>query len=305
MKTLLSTSLMSLGLAAKSPLISDRALYDFIFDKRTPDQGWLECQTCQATVSLVDSYLTDEKFIAPYMEDIVQWCSTFMQPESCSGFVKLHHVIIDNLVRFNLKPEYFCEKISKTCDTNYYIEDKHEDFRDRVLKDKPEHIQDDEFIQKLYDGMKGQKDRKTFKALHLADLHVDLSYKPGANWNCDTVICCRTSSGPVTKPEYAASEWGEYSCDLPWKTLDLMGQYITREINPDIVFYTGDIVPHDQWSLTLSEVEEHQGHLAAFLMEYFHDVPVFPIEGNHDFEVVNSQDFRTPDKVIQFDIDHW
>ena len=146
MKTLLSTSLMSLGLATKSPLISDKALYDFIFDKRTPDQGWLECQTCQATVSLVDSYLTDEKFIAPYMEDIVQWCSTFMQPDSCSGFVKLHSVIIDNLVRFNLKPEYFCEKISKTCDTNYYIEDKHEDYRDRVLKDKPEHIQDDEFI---------------------------------------------------------------------------------------------------------------------------------------------------------------
>lgn len=104
---------------------------------------------------MANSYLQDEKFIAPYMEDLVNFCSTFMQPASCKGFISLHKVIIDNLVRFNLKPEYFCEKISKTCNTNYYIEDKHEDYRDRVLLDKPAHIQDDEFIQKLYDGMKG------------------------------------------------------------------------------------------------------------------------------------------------------
>jgi sphingomyelin phosphodiesterase len=89
----------------------------------------------------------------------------------------------------------------------------------------------------------------------LADLHIDLEYKVGANSNCNTVICCRESSGNVTSPEYAAAQWGEYSCDLPYQTLDLMGQHIVREIKPDIIFYTGDIVPHDQWDLTIEEVE--------------------------------------------------
>ena len=87
--------------------------------------------------------------------------------------------------------------------------------------------------------------RKTFKALHLADVHMDLLYYEGSNWNCDEVICCRKDNGIPKNPEFRARKYGEYACDLPYATLELMGDYINAHIKPDVVFWTGDITPHD------------------------------------------------------------
>ena len=88
-------------------------------------------------------------------------------------------------------------------------------------------------------------DRKTFRALHLADVHMDLEYVAGTNWNCDEVICCRKDNGVPSKEEWRARPTGEYRCDLPYATVDLMGQFINTEVKPDVVFWTGDITPHD------------------------------------------------------------
>jgi len=32
---------------------------------------------------------------------------------------------------------------------------------------------------------------------------------------------------------------------------------------------------------------------------------IYPLEGNHDFEVANSQDFRKPDDVLAININLW
>jgi hypothetical protein len=51
-----------------------------------------------------------------------------------------------------------------------------------ILKDKPEIIQEDDFVNRLYDDVnKNPKDRKTLKMVHITDIHLDLKYAPGSN----------------------------------------------------------------------------------------------------------------------------
>ena len=59
------------------------------------------------------------------------------------------------------------------------------------------------------------------KVLHLADLHWDPNYVAGGNANCKDPLCCRSSSGAVSKAEDAAGYWGDYrNCDVPWRTVE-------------------------------------------------------------------------------------
>ena len=134
---------------------------------------------------------------------------------------------------------------------------------------------------------------------------MDLEYTPGMNWNCDEVICCRKNNGAPKDPQYAARPFGEYYCDLPYPTLQKMGEFINAEVKPDVVFWTGDITPHDQWQQTLAETERYTANFTSWMKEHLGQYALFPIEGNHDFEVSNSQDFSKPDPMIKFDIEHW
>jgi len=63
---------------------------------------------------------------------------------------------------------------------------------------------------------------------------------------------------------------------------------VNEHVKPDVVFWTGDIVPHDQWQLDLHYVKENQRRLAEFFKANFSDYALYPLEGNHDFEVANS-----------------
>ena len=119
------------------------------------------------------------------------------------------------------------------------------DFAQSVLEDKPDHIKDDEFVNRLYDSMKGSGNRKTLKMVQFTDLHVDLEYTVGAAVNCDNVLCCRPKDGFPTDPKNQATKYGNYWCDIPADLFYIMGDFIKSKINPDVVFWTGDIPPHD------------------------------------------------------------
>lgn len=70
----------------------------------------------------------------------------------------------------------------------------------------------------------------------------------GALANCGEPICCSAVNGfPPTK-DNAASFYGDYHCDLPPWTLDMMFKEI-RAKHPDIdfVIMTGDLPAHDIW----------------------------------------------------------
>lgn len=59
-----------------------------------------------------------------------------------------------------------------------------------------------------------------------------------------------------------------------------------------MILWTGDVPPHDQWSYTLDYVKNYQKVLADYMGANFTNYSVYPLEGNHDFGVVNSQDFK-------------
>ena len=70
---------------------------------------------------------------------------------------------------------------------------KASDFIEEVLKSKPKFIQNDDFMDKLYEKLvkesKSEK-RETYKVLQISDWHLDPRYKEGANRNCRNSICC-------------------------------------------------------------------------------------------------------------------
>ena len=76
-------------------------------------------------------------------------------------------------------------------------------------------------------------------------MHFDLEYVVGSNADCGDILCCRKESGTPTDPSKAAGEYGSMGvCDIPPSVLYKMGDKI-NEIAPDVLFWTGDVPPHD------------------------------------------------------------
>jgi hypothetical protein len=74
---------------------------------------------------------------------------------------------------------------------------------------------------------------------------LDLDYLPGASKTCKNVLCCRAEDGIPTDPADAAGPYGSLAlCDVPEVVLFKMGDKI-NELAPDVLFWTGDVVPHD------------------------------------------------------------
>lgn len=79
-----------------------------------------------------------------------------------------------------------------------------------------------------------------------------------------------------------------------------------RELNPDSIFWTGDIVPHDLWKQTLEHTIRYADWFHDFVESELAGYPVFPIDGNHDFgEIFNSQSFKQTDPMIAYFAASW
>ena len=90
-------------------------------------------------------------------------------------------------------------------------------------------------------------------------------------------------------PSDGAGPFGSIAhCDIPVSVLDKMRDKII-ELQPDLLFWTGDAVPHDGWNYSLDHVKKYQSFLFNYMVENFSEFQIYPLEGNHDFgEVMNS-----------------
>jgi hypothetical protein len=96
-----------------------------------------------------------------------------------------------------------------------------------MLKDKPEYLQDDNFVNNLYeDLLKDKHPRKTLKMLQVTDIHLDLKYRAGASNDCRSAICCRAEYGFPRQKAKQAGPLGDYHCDIPIDTITSMGEYV-------------------------------------------------------------------------------
>ena len=48
----------------------------------------------------------------------------------------------------------------------------------------------------------------------MTDVHMDFFYSAGSNSDCGLPVCCRDWNG-----KGSAGYWGDYSCDIPVRTL--------------------------------------------------------------------------------------
>jgi sphingomyelin phosphodiesterase len=158
-------------------------------------------------------------------------------------------------------------------------------------------------VNRLYDSLKADsKPRKTFKAAHYSDVHVDHSYKEGTKANCNMPLCCREENGIPADPKDAARKYGDYNCDTAPIVLQMMFEYIRDEIKPEVLFWTGDMSPHNVWENSHEEVAEVNYVVAKQMQEIFGEsLMIYPLQGNHDVFPVNVQSFSpsNPNPVIK------
>ena len=137
------------------------------------------------------------------------------------------------------------------------------------------------------------KERPTISLIQFTDVHLDLDYKVGADTNCNNMLCCRDDDGYPKNPKQQAGPYGSLAqCDVPPSVLFKMADKI-NELEPDALFWTGDITPHDMWDQSLEHVIRYSDYLTNFMQENLNDWATYVIDGNHDFgELLNSMDFR-------------
>ena len=89
-----------------------------------------------------------------------------------------------------------CEARFKWCKARHFKEQSYEEYRDRVLADKPEFLKNDDYIDNLYQQIADDKaagiDRPTIDFYHITDLHIQTDYVVGTkNQDCGNIVCCK------------------------------------------------------------------------------------------------------------------
>ena len=88
-----------------------------------------------------------------------------------------------------------------------------------------------------------------------------------------------------------------------------MLNFITDELKPDIVFWTGDNTAHNVWDNTADETAIYTITVTNMMKQAFKNsnITVLPIQGNHDTWVEEMQDFDAPGinyEINQF-MEYW
>ncbi|CAG2116790.1 unnamed protein product, partial [Medioppia subpectinata] len=126
--------------------------------------------------------------------------------------------------------------------------------------------------------------------LHITDIHLDEHYSPLIEPKCGAPYCCRSNSTTVpSTPD--AGQWGSYFCDTPLKLLDNLFATIDWQ-SIDLVYWTGDVTPHDTWQDSKEGILSASKIITSYLKKYSKS-PVIVSLGNHMAVPVGT--FSPPD----------
>jgi sphingomyelin phosphodiesterase len=138
------------------------------------------------------------------------------------------------------------------------------------------------------------------QVVHFSDIHVDLSYETGANYNCTKNICCRpyTTADKPGNTAYPAGQYGNHGCDSP-KVLEqsLYAAVEKYASNAAFTLFTGDAVEGAVWLVNQAEntndIKDAYKTMASALK-----MPVYAATGNHEAAPVNSFPPKTVDTTL-------
>ncbi|KAF2166977.1 hypothetical protein M409DRAFT_54735 [Zasmidium cellare ATCC 36951] len=132
--------------------------------------------------------------------------------------------------------------------------------------------------------------KSPIKFVHFSDIHVDLEYETGSNYNCTKPICCRsyTEEDAPGNNTYPAGPNGNHLCDVP-KSLEESMYETIKDVASDAAFaiFTGDIPEHAVWIVEKAGVK-HSIDSAYSTMAKILPMPVYGTLGNHEAVPCNS-----------------
>ena len=221
--------------------------------------SYLECMACGKGIDFLDNAIFNNKKFVAYVEDVIAaviFISGKFQPRWASKqlVVQFGRPVVDVLQNHLVSKDRICNEILGWCQNPKITPIDLQGVVDEILATKPESIQNDDYINNLYAQIEADtSEREILRAIQLTDVHLDYSYQPGTKENCGFGACCRTTAGFPPAGEDGAGAWGSLYCDLPMQTFENMLDFVTDEIKPDMIFWTGDNTSHNVWSNTADE----------------------------------------------------
>lgn len=172
----------------------------------------------------------------------------------------------------------------------------------KILAGKPWKVGNN-YIDNLYKQLAQTQpsSRDYITIVHIADPHVDLWYDVGSIADCGNQFCCRnatyTGAGSIL-----AGKFGSRSgpCDPPQITFQQTLEYIRDTIQPDVIIWTGDNSPHDEYSTNQAEVTMTLNVSTQMIQNVFPNMnsTIFACYGNHDAYPNNQYNFKTGNQAI-------
>lgn len=140
---------------------------------------------------------------------------------------------------------------------------------------------------------------RTFRVLHLSDIHFQPGYAEGAEAECGNSMCCRDGAlphmghmGTRGRPSMPAPPMGYYRCDTPERLVrSSLGHVMQtgRDARPagagkafEFAIFTGDMVDHDPLFISYEKSVQEEIETMTYLKRYLGDIPVYAVLGNHD-----------------------
>jgi sphingomyelin phosphodiesterase len=234
------------------------------------------CKSCRFTVDAISEIIQFGFKRLGFFRLLSFFCRFTMTKEACDGYV--YHfgpVIVDSLAEHYINGEYICT-LMKICSSSHFIELNADDYARELLRDKP-----------AVEPIKIDQNAKTWRALHVTDIHTDLKYTEGTIATCSDTLCCRPSSvqDKKSKQKTLSGRWGHVGkCDLPLPVLLNFAHKMVNDIKPDFVIWTGDNPAHDEWNEdTQEEIYAVSELFTQILNDGFKNtIPIYPSMGNHE-----------------------
>ena len=151
---------------------SDKFLEEDNLVKAHPQNETVMCKICEFTFTNVHNFLK-KKYGFNWISRFVIWlCSWGVKYEVCEGAISLwENKVIDSIIDRYLDHEYICSS-RFVCKDAHYVELNPDDYAKKLLEDKPNRTQIEEYHKRNSKNL-----NKTYKVLHITDLHTDFKYE--------------------------------------------------------------------------------------------------------------------------------
>ena len=116
----------------------------------------LSCQLCRFGTKGIDWLLETDLMVEALERAAIEYCAAGMEKrEVCMGAVyDMGPIVASELVNSVFEPKYFCSRIVGFCSRPVFKTLESSDYVEKVIADKPAEIQNNDFVENIYNEIK-------------------------------------------------------------------------------------------------------------------------------------------------------